>query len=282
MVKPLFEGRKLLIATKHEKEKAIAPLLEKELGVSCIVPENFDSDQLGTFSGEVERKEDPLTTARRKCELALVNTDYDLVLASEGSFGRHPTLFFAAADDEILLLLDTKNNLEFTARELSTETNFAGKAVTSERELHEFAETVQFPSHGLIVRSAKDEIEDMVKGITDWDRLQEVANHFLKQHGTAFVETDMRAMLNPMRMQVIAQATEKLVEKIKSCCPACQTPGFRIIEGKPGLPCDLCGSPTKSTLTHVYSCQKCDHTEEVLYPKGKKTEEPMFCDFCNP
>jgi hypothetical protein len=42
--KIMFKGRKLLIATKHEKEKVIAPILEKELGVSCFVINDFDVD----------------------------------------------------------------------------------------------------------------------------------------------------------------------------------------------------------------------------------------------
>jgi hypothetical protein len=36
-----FRGRNLLIATKHEKEKAIAPILEKELGVKCFILSNL-------------------------------------------------------------------------------------------------------------------------------------------------------------------------------------------------------------------------------------------------
>lgn len=55
----MFQGRKLLIATKHEKEKAIASIFEKELGVKCFVAPNLDTDTLGTFTGEIERKDDP-------------------------------------------------------------------------------------------------------------------------------------------------------------------------------------------------------------------------------
>lgn len=51
-----FSQRKLVIATKHHKEKVIAPLIEKVLGVECFVGKNFDTDTLGTFTGEVERK----------------------------------------------------------------------------------------------------------------------------------------------------------------------------------------------------------------------------------
>ena len=82
-----FEGRSIVIATKHKKQNAMAALLEKELGVSCIVPENLDTDMLGTFSGEIERDLSPLDAARKKCLLAMELTGTDLAVASEGSFG---------------------------------------------------------------------------------------------------------------------------------------------------------------------------------------------------
>jgi hypothetical protein len=49
---------------------------------------------------------------------------------------------------------------------------------------------------------------------------------------TTFVETDMRAMYNPSRMTVIQNATKK--EKINSCCPHCNIPGFGITDAKRG------------------------------------------------
>ena len=108
----IFEGRRLVIATKHKKETVIAPLLEKHLGVQCFVPEDFDTDVLGTVSGEIERKDGPLETVRKKCLQAMEQTNCDLAIASEGSFGPHPTIFMAHADDEILIFIDNKNILE--------------------------------------------------------------------------------------------------------------------------------------------------------------------------
>jgi hypothetical protein len=102
----LFNNRKLIIATKHEKEKVIAPLLENALGVSCFVNEHFDSDILGTFTGEIERKLDPIETARQKCLMAMELTNCDLGIASEGSFGPHPSLFFVNVDDEFLIFFE--------------------------------------------------------------------------------------------------------------------------------------------------------------------------------
>ncbi|MFX8844708.1 hypothetical protein ABTM93_19885, partial [Acinetobacter baumannii] len=83
--KYFFEGRKLLIATQHQKEKVIRPLLEKELKVRCDTVANLNTDVFGTFTGETERKEDPLTTLRNKCSWAMREANYDLAVASEGS-----------------------------------------------------------------------------------------------------------------------------------------------------------------------------------------------------
>jgi hypothetical protein len=37
----MFNGRKLLIATKHGKEKVIAPIIEKALSAICYTASNF-------------------------------------------------------------------------------------------------------------------------------------------------------------------------------------------------------------------------------------------------
>jgi len=278
----MFQGRNILIATKHEKEKAIAPILEKKLGVNCFVSTDLDTDKLGTFTGEVERKENPITTARNKCYMAMELMDCDLAIASEGSFGSHPTIFFAPADDEFLLLIDKKNNIEISVRELSLETNFNGAEIKTKEELQEFASVSKFPSHGLILRKSKEELEGITKGIIDEKLLYDTFLNLIKNFGTAYIETDMRAMFNPSRMKVIEKAALKLVKKIKSVCPNCKTPGFGIVDRKAGLPCNQCRFPTKSTLSYTYNCQKCNYKKEEEFPNEKQTEDPMYCDICNP
>jgi len=278
----MFKGRTLLLVTKHGKEKVISPILEKELGVKCLVTENFDTDMLGTFTGDVERKDDPIMTARKKCLLALEFSSYDLALASEGSFGPHPSLFFVPADDEFLVLIDKKNDLEIIARELSIKTNFSGSEIRTEEELCEFARNAKFPSHRLIVRRTKNDFSEMVKGIGDKHLLKNTFSFFSTNYGAAFVETDIRAMYNPTRMRVIEKATKKLADKIKTSCPVCETPGFGITEVRTGLPCQICNYPTKSTLSYTYSCLKCSFSREEKYPDGKYAEDPMWCDLCNP
>lgn len=278
----MFKGRKLLIATKHEKEKVIAPILEKELGVYCFTSLTFDTDEFGTFTGEIERKRDPLTTVREKCLLAMELNKCDLAVASEGSFGPHPSVGFVSADDEILIFIDKKNELEVVARELSFETNFNGTEVKTKKELHDFIEKAKFPTHALIIKKDQGNSSEIVKGIKSMEELSEKFDYFISTYGKAFVETDMRAMNNPSRMKVIEKATMKLVTKINTFCPHCNTPGFGITEAKHGLPCKICNSPTRSILSYIFSCKKCSFVQENKYPHGFHVEDPTWCDLCNP
>jgi hypothetical protein len=278
----MFQGRKLVIATKHKKEDVIAPMLEEALQVVCFVNEDFDTDSLGTFTGEVERELDPISTARQKCLMAMEVSHCDLGIASEGSFGSHPSVFFASADDEFLIFIDKKNNLEIIVRELSLETNFAAEEIKTEKELMVFAQSVKFPSHGLILRKSIRDATDIVKGITGIAQLKKAFTKLIETSNSVYAETDMRAMYNPSRMRVIEDATKKLVEKIKSSCPRCHIPGFGVVDAKKGLACSLCGQATSSTLSLIYQCLHCEYSKEAMYPNKKTSEDPMYCDYCNP
>jgi hypothetical protein len=278
----MFKGRNLLIATQHHKEKVIAPILENLLGVHCSLSQNFDTDELGTFSGEIERKEDPISTVRQKCLRAMELNKCDLAIASEGSFGPHPSFFSITADDEFLILLDKKNDLEILVRELSIETNFDAAEIRSEEELLAFAKKANFPSHALILKDAPFNFTQIIKGICSHEDLIKAWNILYSKNEKAFVETDMRALFNPSRMRVIEKATHQLAEKANSCCPNCGVPGFGVASTIPGLPCELCNYPTRSILAYVYKCEKCSFSQEQIYPKGKTTEDAMHCDLCNP
>lgn len=266
----------------HQKEQVIAPLLNTAFNIVSVLPKDLNTDLLGTFSGEIERKESPLEVAKRKCMLAMEETGCDIAIASEGSFGAHPTIPFIAADDELVLIVDRKNGLEIFGREVSTETNFKGESIASIEEANEFAQRVGFPSHGIIIRSEEGAKEEVHKGIQDRVLFETLVNEKLSAQGKAWLETDMRAMFNPTRLNVIEKATEKLISKMQSLCPKCDFPGFSVTKSIPGLSCSLCLMPTQSTLAYEYTCRYCDYMEEKKYPHGKVQEEPMYCDFCNP
>ncbi len=276
----LFEGRQILIASMHQKEKVIAPILEKKLGLSCIIAD-INTDNLGTFSGEIDRTLSPLECAQKKCEWAMEKYDLDLAIASEGSFGPHPQLFFGYCNEEWVLIKDKKNNAEWFAKIMSTETNFSSKKCESLDEVHSFCQEIGFPEHAVIIRKSKDDFQDIFKGIIESHQLETIATDFLKNYNAVIIETDMRAMFNPTRMKSIEAATQKLCDQLFNICPHCFFPGFSITKLNSGLPCSACGLPTKSIKSFVYSCQKCGGTEDIAN-ELKITEDPMYCDFCNP
>jgi hypothetical protein len=277
-----FKGRKAVIATKHKKEEVIAPILENELGLICVTTMELDTDIFGTFTGEIEREGDPVTILRKKCLKAIEISGINVAVANEGSFGSHPTIFFARADDELIMLLDKENDIEIIERELSLETNFDGTEVKSVDGLLAFANKIGFPSHGIIIKKGKENFTGIIKESRTIDELIRNYEIIKNTDGSAYAETDMRAMYNPTRMKTIAKATEKLVQKIKSLCPECGTPGFGVVESESGLPCSMCRLPTRSTLKHIYRCQKCTFQMDKKYPFDKQVEDPQYCDFCNP
>ncbi len=88
-----YKNQKILLATKHQKEQVLAPVFKKILGAEIWVPQDFDTDQFGTFSFEVPREFNAYETAVRKAKKAAEECGAGLVIASEGSFGPHPDCF---------------------------------------------------------------------------------------------------------------------------------------------------------------------------------------------
>lgn len=275
----LFRHRVAVLATMHQKEEAIAPILEAAFRLRVAVPAGLNTDRFGTFTRDVERPADQRTTARLKAEAALALTGETLAIASEGSFGPHPALPYLPCNRELVLLIDRQHQLEVVGEELTTETNYRQGEVRSLEAARDFAQEVGFPRHGLVVATATGEI---VKGITDASQLSEQVSAALRQAGKVRLETDMRALYNPTRMLAIARATHNLVQKLQQTCPQCAAPGFDIVEQKRGLPCALCRLPTSLPRSAVYQCQRCQFTQEVWFPNGAETADPTYCSYCNP
>jgi hypothetical protein len=272
-----FRGRRVVIATQHKKEQVIAPFFRDALQTFPIVLPEFNTDQFGTFTGEVERENDPLSTARLKIKEALRISGETLGVASEGSFGAHPHIGFVPADEELVLLIDTANRLEISASKISTHTNYAQQSVATWQEVRSFAIDIGFPTHAVILRAPST----LHKGISDWKVLQETFEQLQAFTTSIQLQTDMRALFNPTRMKVIEETTQLLLDKINSTCPSCHFPGFGIQQRVAGLPCQLCNSPTSFTLKLIYSCQHCSYQSEKLFPDGDSCD-PRYCNECNP
>jgi hypothetical protein len=285
----MFEGRCIALASRHGKETVLARPLQAGLGLTLQLATAFDTDSLGTFSGERERPADAATTCRRKAEAAMAELDLDLGIASEGSFGPHPAVPLLAVGHEWLTLVDARQGLVVSEQLVHTATNFSQRRVAHVADLDGWLRQVGFPHHGLIVRPSRPGQDraptpGLSKGIVSLDGLQEAIERALPHavDGLALVETDMRAHLNPTRMASLRRLAFRLVRRLRSACPACEAPGWGLVATVAGLPCDWCGTPTELVAHERHGCVACHH--ELLHPRrdGLRAADPGHCPQCNP
>lgn len=278
-----YAGRQVCLTTHHGKQRALARPFRAGLGAELLVSD-CDTDQLGTFSGEVERPADALSTCRRKAQLGLARSGLNLGLASEGSFGPHPAVPLLTAGVELLLFIDLERQLEVVEQRLDLHTNFSRFRLEPGADPDPWLRRIGFPSHAVILRPESDPPVPCIKGIRSATALEQAIANGRAAAGSEplVLETDMRAHLNPTRMAAIRRLGFRLARRLASHCPACSAPGWGLTGTRAGLPCSWCGAPTELTRWEVWSCVACDHTEERPRADGRHEADPAHCPWCNP
>lgn len=280
-----YQGREAVLCTKHGKEQVIAPPLMAGVGLKLRVPDDVDTDTLGTFTREVPRIGTAREVALRKARLGMAAAGLPLGLANEGSFGPHPHLVFVPGDHEILLFVDDEMGIQVVEETISAETNFAHQDTTTVEDLGDFLKRVRFPSHGLIVRPNSGlEPELLFKGITTARILRDAVDRCARasEDGLAHVETDMRAHMNPMRQSVLRDLAVRLARRLASRCSQCGAPGWGLVDVVRGLPCEVCGGETDWVREEVYGCPRCPLRHNRPRSDGRHHADAENCPWCNP
>lgn len=277
-----FAGETIALLTQHGKERAIAPVLEPALACRVARVDGFDTDSLGTFTRDVPRPGTQLEAARRKARIGMELSGRAIGLASEGSFGPDPITGMLPWNREMVVLIDGRTDLEVVG--FAQGPGQSAHLLTDDwAELEAFARRLEFPEHHLVVRPHGPDDPRLRKGIADRATLARAFDVCRAESadGRVFVEADLRAFANPTRMRRIAEATEDLLRRLRSACPACARPGYWIVEREPGLPCSACGHPTQSYRIEVWGCAGCAQRE--ARPRTDRSfAEPQHCDRCNP
>jgi hypothetical protein len=276
-----YADKTILLATQHQKEQAIAPVFKQYLECDVCVPSDFDTDQFGTFTGEIARAGNQYEALILKAKKAAEKYQCDYVISSEGSFGPHPSFYFVPGGVEMLAFIDIKNDITIVENLVTQETNFSHYDMTAIDEPTDFLRSIYFPSHGLIIRDLNSN-QILAKGIQEHSVLMQVIKQGLDNSKHIRLETDMRAHMNPTRMNNIASLAEKLVKRIISCCPACHTPGFGKILLSGNLCCEACGTPTELFKRKVLNCLKCDFKSYLAREDGLFRASQQYCPYCNP
>lgn len=280
-----YRGRIAALATKHQKERVLEPPLQAAVGLKLCVPEDVDTDLLGTFSGEIERVGTPLEVVLRKARLGMDAVGLTLGIASEGSFGPDPLVPFVPVDHELLAFVDDDLGIEIVEQVLSPRTNFAYATGRTIDDLQNFLAQARFPSHGLIVRPNSGlEPGLLFKGIMTFDALEEAVERCasVSEDGLAHVETDMRAHVNPTRQQVLRKVAVQLGQRLATLCPECRTPGWGLVDVVRGLPCEWCGGETDLVRAEIHGCPRCTYRQTYPRRDGLRLAAPDNCPWCNP
>jgi len=282
---PPYARRCAVLATMHRKEEAIAPAMLSTLGLTITPTAGLDTDQLGTFSGEIPRHGTMLEVAVRKARLGMSAVGEPIGLASEGSFGPHPAIPFIPGGLELLVFVDDEKGIVVHESFIAGETNFDHLVYSSGDALEPFLERIGFPTHGLIVLPNEGEpTASLVKGIVEFDTLTKAIAEAaaLSPDGRARIETDMRAHLNPTRMKSLATLADRLARRVATLCPGCGAPGFGRTGRRVGLLCESCGTPTGMVAAEAFTCPACEYAEERPRFDGLLRAPAQHCPGCNP
>jgi hypothetical protein len=266
----------LAFLTNHDKAPLVAESLA-ESGFAVLTVDSFDTDRLGTFSREVTRPNSAHETALTKARLAAQLAGTRFGLGSEGSFGLDPYLRMLPWDSELLCWWDSEKGYAVYASQGGSDTNYAQTWVSSLQEARAFAEKTGFPEHALIIGQAGDAV--FIKGVQDPLQLEQSVLTGLQTQDRLWLETDMRAHLNPCRRQLIKSAASQLAMRLAISCPSCHAPGYSVQQLQTGLACRDCDHPTNQTLSEHWLCGACGHAE-IRQRTG--FAEPEHCPQCNP
>lgn len=267
----------------HGKQNAISPAIAAHLGAQVVLAGDIDTDSMGTFTGETPRKGTMADTALKKARSAADAANVSLGLGSEGSYGPHPHFYFIPGGVEVLTLFDAARRIMVSESLIVEKTNFAQCTTGDGSDIDQFLDRVQFPSHAVIVSPAQG-TGPFMKGIRDRDDLLSAISRAsrLSNDGAAFIQTDMRAHMNPTRMMDIGRLADKLARRLSTLCPACGTPGFGDVGVERGLPCYDCGTPTNWVIRTRSGCAACDFTILRERSDGLLRADSMYCAECNP
>ena len=273
---------KIALATKHEKEKLLAPIFKDKLGWQ-VETASIDTDLFGTFAGDVPREQSPKDTAIAKAKAGAHELGLPKGLASEGSIGPHPQIPFLTADVEWVAFVDLEKNIELAEYFIGTELVAVQKTWNKELDLAELVAAADLPNHALIAKANYQGKFWSAKALTNQAEINSAVASFQELNWPVdlILESDHRAMHSPSRQKNIAQAASKLAERLATNCPACTFLGFGLVGHEFGLPCSSCSElATEAISADRFGCLVC--LEVQVVSRGATSIDPANCQICNP
>lgn len=274
----VYAGRTITFATMHGKEELAREPFLRILGAIVSAPPTLNTDQFGTFAGDVPRALSPHAAARSKARLGMAVAGTTLGLASEGSFssGFGPIV----ENSEILLFVDDDLGLELVEGTIRASPLPGGRRIRTAESAIAFATAAGFPEQGVVVQSIAEDRITAHKNFTQLDELEETVQSLLNGQESVVILPDYRAHMAPSRAATIRSLCDQMARRLATACARCQSPGFGQVDVERGVPCSLCSSATQLIAADIYGCGRCDN--QARMPRGQGTADPRWCDVCNP
>ncbi|MDT0224029.1 DUF6671 family protein [Gordonia sp. AC31] len=276
-----YRAARIAVGTAHGKHRQLAGAFADTFGATLVVPTGLDTDQFGTFSGEVTRHLTAQDAAVAKAQLAMTITGIPLAIASEATYGN--LYGFIPVHEEILVFCDHTRGIQLTETTRTTLTPGPPRPITQPDDALPAAATFGFPQQGAVVFSRPPQPPRIFgKGITDPATLHATATDALTlAHATPlYIGPDLRAHHNPTRQVTLTEVAHTLATRLATLCPRCRCPGYGTIATQLGLPCRECNTPTDQPHADIHGCPRCSHRHTV--PRSPHRADPGACPTCNP
>lgn len=277
-----YANREAVLTSKHQKLRLIDSSFRETVGLE-IIEVALDTDQFGTFSGEIERTLAPLEAAVAKARMGINETGILIGIASEGSIGPDPLIPFLTSDIEHIVLVDEESGIQISEVYRSFDIVADRIRCVPNQDLTDFLQRADFPHHQLIVKTERSFSPLAVKGISDLDELYAAIGKCSRESetGSVVIESDLRANRSPSRAQNIFQAGQLLSKRLGQLCPHCRTPGWGRVDYERGALCGSCSGYVETAIrAEINGCVQCDFREvgrAIL-----TLVEPAQCPWCNP
>lgn len=272
-----YAGRTIAFATMHRKEELAREAFAGILGARITAPK-LDTDQFGTFAGDIPRTLSPIEAARAKAELGMRITGLTSAIASEGSFSAGSG--WATRQTEHVLFRDQERGIELVESTTGAFPVPPGRHITDRADALSYARRIGFPAQGVIIQGHRPERIDPFKNVRSDADLERIVDQLLAENVPVSVLPDYRAHRSPARAETIRALCTRMAQRLATPCPDCGAPGFGRVGIIRGLPCALCRAPTHLPTADLLGCGLCQATE--AHPHRQSLADPQWCDRCNP
>lgn len=269
-----YSGHTIVFATMHGKEQLAADAFANVLGAAVIAPDHLDTDQFGTFAGDIARTRTPRSAATVKARLGMQISGLPLGRASEGSFR---SSLIGTETAELLLFIDDDRGFELVEHITDSSPLPPSRPIAKVDDALDYARSIGFPNQGLLIKASSGSTVRFHKQLNTIARLVETVARGLDENLTLTALPDHRAHRSPDRADRIRALCTRMAYRLATACPACARPGYGIVDIECDLPCALCGAPTAAIAADVHGCAFCGHKQR--HPRVGLMQGSVTTDF---